>query len=114
MYYFFCTGSMCGAEWSIYKNHCYLFKMSDTPIKWTRAERICNMDGAHLVSIMDVNEMKFLHHMLVSDWLKGENGTYIGKVYTANYATKDSNCRCHSMPQCHLPAWWEKEPRRQR
>ena len=71
---------MCDEEWSIYKNHCYIFKTMDAPIKWTRAEKICNMDGAHLVSIMDVNEMKFLHHMMVSDWMKGENGTYIGKV----------------------------------
>ncbi|XP_072021908.1 LOW QUALITY PROTEIN: uncharacterized protein [Amphiura filiformis] len=73
--------SQCGKGWSYYKNNCYKLKTTSRNIRWTKAERLCDNDDAHLVSVLDTNEMNFLHYMLVNVWHTEENETYLGLTY---------------------------------
>ena len=42
------------------------------------AEVECNQNGGHLVSILDFNEMSYIHYMLTTVW-KPTEGIYIGE-----------------------------------
>ena len=82
IHFWFSVTNMCPLNWSQYSGNCYQFRTSDSGdyIRWTDAERSCTTEGAHLVSILDVDEMQFLHYKLVTDWLTEENKTYIGNL----------------------------------
>ncbi|RWS28770.1 G-protein coupled receptor GRL101-like protein, partial [Leptotrombidium deliense] len=61
----------CPEGWTFYKRSCYKVQF-DEPLQWYEAEARCQhmsagLDG-HLVSILDEDEMKALHHFLVNVW----------------------------------------------
>ncbi|XP_033635439.1 uncharacterized protein LOC117296560 [Asterias rubens] len=75
----------CGAKWSSYNGHCYTFREANQSIRWTDAQRLCTIEGAHLVSINDFAEMNFIHRLMTSEWLTNTSSTYIGLTYDTKH-----------------------------
>ena len=75
----FIIGSMCPSSWMKYKNNCYMASTMAQGITWLEAERQCTSENAHLVSIMDGDEMQVVHYLIYTALGTKEAKTYIGK-----------------------------------
>ena len=74
------TGSRCPLSWVEYTDQCYTATRLAQGVPWVEADRLCNEDGAHLVSIMDEDEMQVVHHLIMTMLGSSESETYIGKM----------------------------------
>lgn len=63
----------------MYSGSCYAFRQTQTGVRWTDAHRMCQEEGAHLVSIGNIEEMQFVHVLLTSKWFAEGLRTFIGQ-----------------------------------
>ena len=73
----------CVPGWQRYRQSCYKFVETKTGITWPEAEALCVEEESHLVSIMNQEEMMFLHYFLTTRWHTGEAQTFIGMFVSA-------------------------------
>ena len=67
----------------LWKDTCYKFIRQDRPLRWTAAEENCINDySGHLVSIRDVEDMNFVHSLILENGSSRSSNIYIGK-YTS-------------------------------
>ncbi|XP_041461945.1 uncharacterized protein LOC121413255 isoform X2 [Lytechinus variegatus] len=78
------VSASCPEGWEMYSNSCYAFRQTQTGVRWTDANRMCQDEGAHLVSIGDIEEMQFVHVLLTSIWFAENLRTFIGLTYQSN------------------------------
>nr|XP_054753960.1 uncharacterized protein LOC129259723 [Lytechinus pictus] len=78
------ASASCPEGWEMYSNSCYAFRQTQTGVRWTDANRMCQEEGAHLVSIGDIEEMQFVHVLLTSIWFAENLRTFIGLTYQSN------------------------------
>ena len=59
---------------------CYKFFRQDTLMRWTAAEESCaSKYGGHLVSIRDIDDMNFIHSLIVRNGPARSSKIHIGK-----------------------------------
>lgn len=72
-------GATCPSSWPIrYKDSCYAAFSMAQGISWFEAESHCESNNAHLVSIMDEDEMQVVHYIILSLLGTKETKTFIG------------------------------------
>ncbi|XP_072178152.1 uncharacterized protein [Diadema setosum] len=72
---------MCPPGWELYAESCYALRQTESGVRWTDANRMCRDEGAHLVSIANEDEMRFVHILLTSTWFRDNLRTFIGLTY---------------------------------
>eukprot|EP00057_Strongylocentrotus_purpuratus_P026443 XP_011680917.1 PREDICTED: low-density lipoprotein receptor-related protein 2-like [Strongylocentrotus purpuratus] len=73
------TNETCPSDWDYFRRSCYKLVISSDVITWNEAEAECQtIEGAHLISIHDKDEMTMLHYMISTQWETTETKTYIG------------------------------------
>lgn len=86
----------------MYQGNCYTFHSILKAVTWHWAETACQKEGEHLVSIVNKDEMIFLHYLLTTRWHKDELKTYIGKsLHADTKINSNHNVGCHK--QAHGP-----------
>ncbi|XP_070571265.1 uncharacterized protein [Ptychodera flava] len=84
----------CLEDWKLYGRKCYKFYRHDTGLSWRQAEYRCSGEGAHLASILNEDESKFIMYSLINDWWYGDTSTYIGladEAVQGQYRWTDGN-----------------------
>ncbi len=70
--------SACDDNGLKYLHNCYTFYSSVKTLTWPQAEATCRVSGGNLVSIMNQDEMIFIHYMLTTRWRTDLPQIYIG------------------------------------
>lgn len=68
----------CDTNGHRYQSNCYQFHLTTKAVTWHQAEEICQQQQGHLVSIMNKQEMTFVHFLLTTKWRTSHTRTYIG------------------------------------
>ena len=73
-------GNNCLNNWVEYRDSCYTATRLTDGISWIEAERQCNDNNAHLVSITDEEEMQVIHYLIMTILGTAEPKTYLGML----------------------------------
>ena len=79
------TDQQCLDTWTGFNGNCYRFFKAGKFIQWAQAEEACLAYKAHLASIRDGDDMKFIHWMLIENKVVRKSQTYIGKFIKMIY-----------------------------
>ncbi|XP_078674702.1 C-type lectin lectoxin-Lio2-like [Branchiostoma floridae x Branchiostoma belcheri] len=60
------TAPQCQPWWRLNEDNNYCYKLIRDPVSWSEADRGCRRLGAHLASVLDDEESRFITH-LISD-----------------------------------------------
>ncbi|XP_078666675.1 C-type mannose receptor 2-like [Branchiostoma floridae x Branchiostoma belcheri] len=61
------AGYICPCGWHLFRRNCYQTFREPSPVNWWESDGICRGHGANLTSIADLQEMEFLHLLLVTN-----------------------------------------------
>eukprot|EP00058_Branchiostoma_floridae_P002771 XP_002588259.1 hypothetical protein BRAFLDRAFT_86707 [Branchiostoma floridae] len=61
------AGYICPCGWHLFRRNCYQTFQENVPVNWWESDVICRQYGANLTSIADLQEMEFLHLLVVTN-----------------------------------------------